>query len=258
MFVKYLRLCFLFCLFIIPIQANVKEALKSIPPNDREDLEGLFYQLVNEDQFGYTLFGDKPVSIGSYFNVTPWENFIELGECNGIFWKKWATWEKYKNQFKIQNYLLLKETSPLVDEIFIINKKSFIKMLNRHLDVFERILNKSINPKQFLRQIEEGKISFSDSIQNNEILLGICLGYGRQNAILYHLRSKILTNECLDYFGDYNRSLIRINPSQFMADHQLKETKTLQQKYKALRAKISVIYSHGNFLDITLTQLTAD
>lgn len=126
---KFFKLIFIYIILLINsfIQCaevnKVNEVLKKIPLNDRDDLEGLFYQLINNNNFGYTLFGDKPVSFASFFNITPWENFIELGQCDGILWKKWATWEKYRNRFNIQKYLLLKETSNKTSELFIINKK---------------------------------------------------------------------------------------------------------------------------------------
>lgn len=130
-------------------------------------------------------------------------------------------------------------------------------MLNNNLSIFEKILNKTIEPNNFLALIEKGEISFSESIQNNEILLGICLGYGENNSILYYLRNKILQNNYLDFFGDYNYSLMRINSLHFIANHQLEETKKLKTKYQNLRAKISEIYSRGEFLEITLSQLSS-
>src|SRR5262249_19654421 len=147
--------------------------------------------LVNDSHFGYTLFGDKPVSIASYFKITPWENFIELGQCDEIFWKRWKIWEKYRDQFNIQNYLLLKENSLKVDEILIINKRNFLDTVVNYLDVFETILKKKINPKEFLSEIEQCQVSFYDSIQNNEMLLGILLGYGKHNSFLFYQRQKI-------------------------------------------------------------------
>lgn len=49
---------------------SVSEILKEAPLDDREDLEDLFSQLIYNNNFGYTLFGDKPVSLASFFNIT--------------------------------------------------------------------------------------------------------------------------------------------------------------------------------------------
>lgn len=261
MILKCVNFIFFISLFIVAsfIQAvNVNKLIEQIPLEDRENLERLFYQLIDDDHFGYTLFGDKPVSIGSYFKVTPWENYIELGQCDGVFWKNWGIWEKYKNQFDIKKYLIIKEESDFVYEVVIINKNEFIKTISTHLNIFENILKKEINPILFLSEIEQGKISFSNSIQNNIVLLGICLGYGKNNSLFFSQKNKILNRNSLELCGDYNNSPLRIQSTYFMANHNNSETKTLQEKYKRLRGKISAIYAQGNFLEITLTQLTSD
>jgi hypothetical protein len=266
---RYLKSLFLCSLFIMNnfIQAtSINEIITTFPLEDYTDLEQVFYRLINENNFGYTLFGDKPVSIGSYFKLTPWENFIELGQRNEIFWKKWKIWEKYKNKFQIKNYLLIKESSNVTNEIILINKKAFINMLIKHQNIFEKVLNKKINPVHFLMQIEEGKLSFYDSIQNNIMLLGICLGYGKHNAMLFNERNQYKLNKRglensrinLEAFGDYDSSPLLIPSIHFIADLKHPETKILEKKYKELRGKISTIYTQGNFLEITLSQLTAD
>jgi hypothetical protein len=59
-------------------------------------------------------------------------------------------------------------------------------------------------------------------------------------------------------FGDYKYSPLMIQSVHFVADHTHPETIALQQKYREQRGKISAIYAKGNFLEITLTQLTSD
>lgn len=241
------------------LSVDVNEIIESIPPNDRCDLEELFYSLVDDEAFGYTLFGDKPVSFGGYFKVTPWENYIELGQCHGLFWKKWEIWEKYKNQFDIHNFLLLKEAaSSLSDRIILINKNTLIKTIENNLETFESILREKIDPAQFVSKIESGQISFFDSIQNNEMLLGICLDYGKRNARLFCQRGKIFKEDSMKPCGDYKRSLLRIQSIYFMADHDHAETQYLKEKYGRLRGIVSAIYAKGNFLQTTLSKLTAE
>lgn len=135
--------------------------------------------------------------------------------------------------------------------------------------MFERVLDQKINAKKFLNDIEIGKISFVDSIQNNEMLWGILLGYGRHNASLYNRRerqyfkamilsdvalrkSKIKLKPC----GDYNYSPLIMGSVHFASDPEHPETRSLEKKYKVLRGKISSIYAKGDFLEITLSQLT--
>jgi hypothetical protein len=258
-YLKLILLCILLKIHLIQA-TNVKQMIENIPLEDRKELEGLFYNLINDQPFSYTLFGDKPVSIASYFRVTPWENFIELGQCDGIVLKKWKIWEKYKNQFPFKNYYMFKENSSNFEEIILMNKKEFLKTLVNHLDIFEKILGKKIDPEEFLRKIGQGKISFYDSIQSNEILLGIFFGYGKYNPILFSQRNKILKDNGLNVIGyDDGHSLQRIGSSiHFIGDLNHPETKALQRKYQKFRGKISAIYAKGNFLEITLSKLISD
>jgi len=239
------------------LSLDVQEIIAKIPSNERRELERLFYKLIDNDTFGYTLFGDKPVSFGGYFTVTPWENYIELGQCDGLFWKKWEVWEKYKHLFEIHNFLILKEVgSSINDRIILINKNALIKAIENNLNTFESILGEKINPIQFLSKIEKGDISFFDSIQNNDMLLGLCLDYGKQNARIYCQRGKIFKYSSLKPCGDYKYSLLRIQSIYYMADFNHPDTEFINEKYKRLRGIISAIYAKGNFLQITLSKLT--
>jgi hypothetical protein len=189
---------------------------------------------------------------------------------DGIFWKKWQTWEKYKNLFPLKHYILAKEQHHIgnyqICNIILINKKEFIKCVNKHKKLFQYKLNKQISPEQMLVDIEQGKVTFAETIQNDEALLGLLLGYGKHNAVLYEKREKhalislkwdsIQSNSpSLRYFGDYSYSPLLIKSVHFVADLSHPETQLLQKKYQYLRGKISEIYSQGDFLKITLSKL---
>jgi hypothetical protein len=252
---------------------NVSTILQEIPDKDRQEICSLFSFLVKEDHFAYTLFGDKAVSISGHFTLTPWENTLERIQSDAIFWKKWQTWEKYKNLFTFKNYLVLNENHPSknlqVSHIIIINKKAFLKTVYQHLPLFESILGHKIVPEQLLSNIESGKASFRNSISNNEMLWGILLGYGKHNAILYNRRERdyfnnaVLSSPALEYStiklkgcGDYGYYPFLIGSVYFVGDLDHAETVALRQKYRKLRGEISAIYAKGDFLEITLSKLT--
>lgn len=268
---KIIIIC-LYFIFLNKALASSRDALNSIPQEDQEALRQLFRYL-NDDHFAYTLFGDKPVSLSGDFTITPWENVLERMRCGGRFWQKWEVWEKYKHLFPIKNYLLVKEDSHFQDSqnIILINKQEFIKIVNQHLALFERVLDRKINPEQMLKDIELGKISFIDNIDNNQMLWGILLGYGKHNAAQYNKKNREYFNARalsdaplkystikLDPFGEYDYSLLMMGSIHFAADLNHPETIALEKKYKELRAKISAIYAQGNFLEITLAQLTSE
>ncbi len=253
---------------------NCKKILEKIPPEDRLTLCSLFTSLMN-DHFAYTLFGDKPVSLAARFILTPWENTLEGMQCSGIFWKKWKVWEQYKHLFTLKNFLLIKEPYKNknfnISIVLIINKIEFIKTVNVHLSLFESVLERKIIPEEMLKDIESNKLSFMDSINNNQMLLGILLGYGKHNSILYNRRERnyfdclafsgaALKNSSikLECCGDYSYSPLVIESIHFSADLEHPETKALEKRYRDLRGLISAIYAQGDFLEITLSQLVSD
>ncbi len=240
--------------------------LSRIPLEDRVRLESLFYKIFNEDHGAYALFGDKPVALSSYFKVTPWENIIELGILRAndeTFNRKWKTWEKYRHLFKIKDFILIKEDSKLIDinNIIIINKENFIKAVNNNLSLFERILGHSFNPKEVLKNIESRKTTFVDSIENNQVLWGILLGYGKHNAILYSRWKRPIRNKSsLQYksIGDYFYTPLIMNSVYFNGSPQHPESLELMEKYRKQRGDISSIYSQGNLLEISLSKLVSE
>ncbi len=262
-----ITLSLLLLIFSFIDAVNIHKILNNIPEEDREILRSLFFTIFCEDHACYTLFGDKPISLSGHFAYTPPENILEGMQCGGIFWKKWEVWEKYSHLFQIKKFLLLKEESWSSDHkilnVIFINKKEFIKAITKHLFLFEHLLERKIIPEEMLENIELKKISFTNSIANNQILWGILLGYGKHNSILYNRRnysdSFILSDPPLinsliqlKYFGDYSITPLPIASVHFVADKEHQETKLLEKKYERLRGKISEIYSKGDFLEITL------
>lgn len=254
---------------------SVAQILETIPDEHREDLNLLFKMIFIEQDGAYTIFGDKPVSQTGAFIFSSWETTLK-GK-NGYIGSLWNTWQKYKNLFHIKKYAIsgekfeIKKSNLVAFHIFVINKEAFINSINEHKSLFEQVLNKRINPEKFLQNIVNSKISFWESINFNEMLLGILLGYGTHNAYHFNKRNlhffdrfypKKMALESkkinLEFFGEERHPMMIVNPVQFAADLSHPETIKLDKKYRELRTKISSIYSNGNFLEKTLSQLTSD
>ena len=272
----------MFLLVTLPIEGNsVKEILFKIPKEHRDDIEKMFCDILLRDSGIYTLFGDKPVSLSGNFTLTPWENIVEKMEygieCGGFFWKKWETWKKYEHLFHLKKYLIIK--NPHInypwaksEDVFLINKEAFVRTVKEHLKLFESILGEKIIPNILLKDIEEGRCTLRESIQNNEIILGILLGFGKHNSFLF-IKSERDFGFPIYQILDAQLRLVPFKLERFDAiaypltiprsivcgsDSDHPETKNLKLKYKKFRSKISAIFAKGNFLEITLTQLTSN
>jgi len=258
----------IFILFFLHLQAiNVVQYLNSIPSQDRQNIERVFIELIKNDHFAYSLFGDKPVSLSSHFILTPWENIIEHMPTDRIFWKNWESWKKYRDLFLSHKYLILEEKSKTekfeIISIMMINKEALIEVVNKNSKIFSVVLNKKIEGQQFLDEIETGKIGFIEAINNSQILWGILLGYGTHNSFLYAIRDRPylwslshLNKYLLENCSDSVFMPFHLNSVYFAGDSKHPETIYLKNKYKKMRGEISAIYNQGDFLEITLRQFT--
>jgi hypothetical protein len=133
--------------------------------------------------------------------------------------------------------------------------------------------------------------SLYEILNRNEVLYGLLLGFGKENAAFFDKRCKLydIVNAPLpvtenpyesyspkfplpnasyndlehEYFSlekrrlffGWNASLCPIRSPQFIAIKDDSETAALEKKYRVLQHKLIKIYSEGDFLDTTLAQL---
>jgi hypothetical protein len=288
--VKHVIFTIFLCIILASAKAqDIQKILHELPKDDRQDLEELFHLMMYEDCFSYTLFGDKPVSLSGDFIVTPYKNILSGLKAGGIFWKKWSVWKKHQEKFSINNYLFIEEPAYNKPKnrafIFFINKKAFLKIVNKKINIFNKILKNNLTATELLEKIKIEQ-QFMSVIQESEILLGILLGYGEHNAKLYDRRMKLkeflsapniiekslsvsegfssiqeeysFLNERLQSFENHAYSPLILPPIHFAADLSLDETQRLKKKYRRLQGQISSQYAqHDNFLEFVLFQLTA-
>lgn len=258
--------------------------INNIPCEDREKLDYLFSKFILNNHFAYTLLGDKAISLAGNVNETPWDIFFKKdGAKRKKICDNWAVWEKYRHLFEIKKYLLLKEQSKKVDKItffILINKDYFIKTINEYKHVFEKILNKKIDPKLLLEELESGKSTFQSLIKNSETLWGILLGYGEYNSKLYERRDEIChsckipfnhlkpskgfssieeeeiyLNQTLQSFDNESQMYI-ITPINFSSDPYDPERNKKLQHYRELNKKIVENFKGKNLLETTLMLMT--
>lgn len=248
---------------------NFSNFLKSLPIDHKNSIEYLFYNIFLQQDGAFTIFGDKPVSCAANFVTSSLETTLLYPGQVGKLARSLKVWSQYKDQFPMEKYLLIseicsiKKTGSDVIFIFIINRKKLIETLNNNLMLFEVELNRKIDSHRFLNDLETGKTTFLKNINRHEMLLGILLGYGNHDALLFYKRSKRpspflpppKSKVKLHCSNNAAHPMLIVNPVQYMTDIHHLESINLQKKYKSLHEKISQIYSHGNFLEITFAQL---
>lgn len=279
----------LISLFVFNIPAlTVPDKLKQIPEKDREELKLLFTRFIRSGDFAYTIFGDKAISFASIEQPSLLKMTLKgIPKCKLYTqWNKWNIWKKYEKLFPIKKFLFIEECSPFntdINHIYLICKPTFVKNVNQNIALFQNILGKGVTGESLLNKIKfSGKLR--STILNNELLLGILLGYGRHNSTLYNERERIIKlcnqyknvllysskklkmlknkedsmTEILQTWGDVNPFFQLVSTPQFVADIDHPETIALQNKYYRMKRDINNIYQNRDLLDITLTALIKD
>ncbi len=250
--------------------------------NERVELNYFFKFLFQRSEFGYTLFGQKPMSFYSYFIKRPPECLMFANFTDPKIEKHYLTYDKYKDKFSFKNYIILDQlcisnkfpTSRMVRDVLIINKRAFAAAVDEHLSLFKEKLGQTVCVDSLLRAIESGKNVLFDVLNEDELLWGILLGYGDHNAEIYARREAIKDGKAtapvlgysslekeLDAIDDllvgftHEYFIDLISLPMFMCDANHIETQMLKNKYRQVQEHIHVVYDSPDFLDLVLRQL---
>jgi hypothetical protein len=223
-----------------------------IPQEDAERLELFFENLIKYSTLGYSLCGDKPVSIEhvpdlnrapillaskGYFKYS-WYSVIGLG---------WECWMKYADRFPSSNYCL--RTTDDRHAIILINKSASLKTIAENIDLFQKLLNSHKSPQELLEELCEPKTL--DVLHTNQTLEGILFGYGRNNAIAFTNRGNCqilktfnlgsLHSGLSDHFGPGFRTL--------SDESNYKENVRLRKSYETTKHKIRSNFHNKKYFE---------
>jgi len=250
--------------------------------SERIELESFFRLLFKKSEFGYTLFGQKPMSFYSYFIKLPPDSLIFANFSEPKLEKNFRTYSKYKDLLSSENYLIMDQTSisnkfstsGMVRDIFVINRNAFRETVNKYLPLFEERLGEGICADDMLKDIEAGKNILFDVLKEDELLWGILLGYGAHNAEIYARREAIVEGRVLFATHGYSNLeeeleaidhilagftheyfIDQIPLPLFLCDTDHTETKSLKTEYQKVQKHITEVYNSSNFLDEVLERL---
>jgi hypothetical protein len=253
-----------------------------LPKKDRERLEYLFRELLIWDGGIYTLMGSKPMSFGGYvklFSSLDWlALYHSLLPCNIKMYLGWQTWLKYQDFFAHSKFALWAEESLWWEEanaILLVNKEKAASLVRCYEQDFCTILQKDkVSIEDLLEQAKSQPL-LHKVLKKHEGLVGTLLGYGRENAWLFHRRSlgeNISLSSAWDakpqieilnklhgwtsFFGNTNEDIFaELFCPNFAADLESQETEQLKESYSSCREKIIAAYKGKDFLDTTLSFL---
>lgn len=250
----------------------IREKLRALSPQEKQDLAFFVDQIVSFDSYPYTLVGYKPMSISNVI--------VEDTEDLPFFWKEdfkrpkyqtlkrgYLVWEKYQSLFPSKN-LILTNYSFLGKgrkEIALICPKACINTIQENLDDFQEILGKACTSEEVLWILTHPEHSDFHTMIDHTRLIGILLGFGRNNAYLYEQYRGGVSRSVTGYWGAKQDSLQMFSDEWpwpgailspgFACDPTTEETQRLTKHYKKAKRIVRWTYFLRNKLEVTLALL---
>ena len=278
--------------------ANEKtiRAFSTIPVEEQLEIKELFRYLFREQLFAFSVYSDKPISFSSSLNNSSGEQllkFMSLKDyCQDIFEnfvlpievlkKRWDIWKKYKDRFHFKKYLLIEKRISDQTLIFIINKEFFKKTVDKHICLFRKAIKEDVTAEELLSQFLDLNTEVFDILHNNEGLLGVLLGFGVHNSMLFQQREEVkdylkimgksgvfklnlvqkrldVINSRLQPLHEHDFYIISsINRVCFLVDHTHSKTIKLIKKYDRLNTEINEIIYRSDWFEQLLIRLMSD
>lgn len=203
---------------------DIPKFTASIPQEDKEILEWFFRELLVHERFAYTLFSDKPLSLGIYLDLskyTPAQASVQP-QPNPLFKysllnKGWQTWKKYKPFFPERNFVLkqVNRSKDNVISFLLINKKCFRSAIHDNIKIFRQFLSPNITHEKLLHEFLNKSYPFKEVLNNNSALIGILCGFGKNNSLMYRRKREIEFALLPEFYKKQSGShFSNLNPSE--------------------------------------------
>lgn len=246
------------------LYSNVVETgMKELSFLDRYCMKVFFDQAIKYDQATHVIyFNNKAVCLTGPFLSKQDKTFKDIISLRG-----WRAFKKNEHLFPHPNFifadnLFVSSDDFKVLQIYIINKEALRICLTKNMALFQKTLGSEFSSEQFISQLEEGR-SLPSLLNEEQILIGILLGYGEESAQAFN---EIYRN-CTDTYaphptGTYCRIDIKkpanckLNPVVFMGNPNSPEVKKLVNTYELeLEEAWSIHKQYKNSLKLALKGL---
>lgn len=218
------------------------------------------------------------------------ESVASLSPTSGTLslWNSFSVFSRYRKNINKRYCFVINEDKDSVS-IYFLDKENFLKTIENNIDLFLKELGEDFTAVKFLEEIIEEKASFLDAIHHHEGILGILLGYGRHNSMLFQRKADIL-GRCWAYGDDVKQEsdilttsfgfnsqeeelsyldeklgsfseeseyapLMPVAPLNFAADNNHLETQKLKHKYRSVRKLINEAYTKSSPIDVIIDKL---
>jgi len=252
-------------------QLAVREKLKVLSPEEKQDLSFFINEIISFDQYPYTLVDYKPMSISNVViedtdASAPFHGALKRPRYQRLK-RGYLVWEKYQSLFPRKKHILIDYSfmGKGRKEIALICPKLCIATIDKHLDDFQEILGRRCTSEEAFSILTHPEHNDFYTIIDNARLIGILLGFGRNNAYLYEQHRGTASRSDTEHQGSRQGTLhlfsnewpwpgALLSPG-FVCDPTTEETQQLKKHYKKARRIVRSTYFLRNRLEVTLALL---
>ena len=252
----------------------------SMPYADKRRLESFFRYHCLVENWIYTLAGAKPVTFSCIHKPFTSELFFWYDPLTWVSWyegeartREWKTWRRYQHYFLKSRFHIFESCDPQWKNsiaLVLVDSYQLDRALREWKQDFQRILQKDrIDANELLLEAQTRPF-LSEVLKNHDALIGIILGFGRENAWAFfnndhkkaplssvwgeELMQEMLTKQNgKGIFDPWD--LDHLYFPGFGADLSSDETIRLKRIYQETRNQIVRYYSGRDFLEATLSLL---
>lgn len=258
---------------------SIRQVTSTIPQNERVILQRLFENLLANTEFGYTLFGDKPISLLGPLATSRLVELLFRDTISLLLRIGLPVWKKYEPAGTCKNFSFKIDGG----SVYIVNKKALRDVIEENSAYFSDILQERVTASTIVERILH-EDHFLELLTKNDLLAGILFGYGTENALLFSRyiqvermlahawkenlllctpstrfttleKERTFINSILigtSTFFKHN-ALEAIYPICFRTTQSEKSLASIQ-KYRSMQRQLSVIFASDNMLETIYNQ----
>jgi len=238
-----------------------------------------FQNLLLVDAGVYTLLGSKPITRINLENFTEEEKQAyyaglsqeELDKAlilkNYCLSQNWENWKRVSNRFPLKRYMLFdKIYEEGTHVLYFVNIFQAAVVIQENYEAFHKVVQYEFNPLDAVLEIQDKDSKFWNAIQDNFLLWGLLLGYGKVNSYAFFWKHQSPSSAVTHFMNSLtenprNDELIgevEFTPSNFDIPSfiSFESNKKTINHYRKEKENIKKMYAKQDFVEFTLDVLT--
>jgi len=170
-----------------------------ITQEEKKELEHFFNYVFFENWGIFVLFGSKPmveVSLIDFDSMDFEGKETKVNKAIRVLhnpYKGFLVWEKFKDYFKIDKYIVGTLNNPVFGETFlVVDIKKLALVIADHYEVFKKAVGFDFDPLEMVFDIQNPDSTFWNTVfeLDNHVTKGLIFGYGKKNSYFFQWKNQ--------------------------------------------------------------------